>query len=172
MSPATKVFINNCLKERGRKRSRSASPSSRRTRSRQKRQTHFNRRRKSPSTSPPRYHSFMIRIVPAVYFQDADGSKSDWISDGGSNCHATNDENDFVHGTIKTVDVTIDTGGGEGRCTKTGTVKLYSAANNAIIELADTMLLPDCGKKIISESLLDGTCSIQLWQLQRTTKPS
>ena len=102
----------------------------------------------------------MIR-VPAIYFTDkaqqinGNADNEAWIADCGSNRHTTNDIRDYVYGSIKQIHIEVHVGDGITVVHKMGDIMLKDAKTGEYVRLRDVLFLPDCSKKLISESLMD-----------------
>lgn len=78
-----------------------------------------------------------------------------WVSDSGTNKHATNDAADFEPTTVRTINLSVKTGKGHATATKVGDVHLVDANTGKKVTLKDVIYLPECGCKLISEPMLD-----------------
>jgi hypothetical protein len=77
----------------------------------------------------------------------------EWCSDSGSNRFVTNDESDFVPGTIVVQDTIIAVGGGNVVSKKSGTVLVVSEQHNHSIYCTNVLLLETCSKKLMPVSI-------------------
>ena len=97
--------------------------------------------------------------VNAAYYHS--DKSSTWISDCGSNRFTTNDETDFIKGTTEESNIKVEIGAGHVMCTKTGDVRVKDEKTGSQLLLTTVLFLPNCGRKLISESKLDkGGCSV------------
>jgi hypothetical protein len=99
----------------------------------------------------------MVRI-PACYFSDGQSNQAGydaWIADCGSNRHTTNDIRDYVRGSIKKIHIEVHVGDGVTIVTKMGDIMLIDTKTCEYVRLRDVLFLPDCSKKLLSESLMD-----------------
>jgi hypothetical protein len=99
--------------------------------------------------------------VSEIYYnhRSTKTARASFISDGGSNRHATNDISDLYN--VRDVSVDVGVGGGSVKCTKEGEMRIFDNKTKNYVELKNTLYLPDCGRKLVSESRLDmGGCSI------------
>jgi hypothetical protein len=69
----------------------------------------------------------MIRVHAKCYFSGDSIDSNAWISDGGSNRHATNDKDYFIDGSARPVDVAVDVGSGSTPCALMGNVMLHDS---------------------------------------------
>ena len=76
----------------------------------------------------------------------------EWCSDSGTNRFVTNDEDDFVPGSIKQITTIVAVGGGNVTSTKSGTVIVQSLDRNRTITCNNVLLMPNCAKKLMPAS--------------------
>jgi hypothetical protein len=76
----------------------------------------------------------------------------EWCSDSGANRFVTNNEHDFVPGTVVLQDSIIAVGGGTVTSHKTGTVRVMSADHNHCVSCTNVLYLPECSKKLMPAS--------------------
>lgn len=109
-----------------------------------------------------------VHVSPQFYFVESD--RTQWISDGGSNCFVTNDINDFIINSVVEKDVSVGVGSGTVHCKHVGDVLLLDVETGQTFLFQGVHLLPNCGKKLVSEARLDlrgcrvtkedGVCSV------------
>jgi hypothetical protein len=73
----------------------------------------------------------------------------EWVVDTGSNRFVTNDLNDFVPGSVRRVNTSVLVGNGHVISPCEGTVMVRCHTNGTLIECTRTLLLSDCGKKLM-----------------------
>jgi len=137
------------------------------TRSRSSRRSRYSslprrsHRNESPPSDDPFGFSFFI-TVNAAHYHAKTGRKETWISDGGTNCHVTNDEADFIEGTIKVVDIPVSVGNGVTQCNRMGDVLTFDQSTGHYVYLPDTLLLRHSERKLYAEGKADvlNGCSI------------
>ena len=76
----------------------------------------------------------------------------EWCSDSGCNRFVTNDDRDFVPGSIVLNDVVVSVGGGTVVSPKSGTVMVRSAEHNQLIQCENVLFIKECGKKLMPVS--------------------
>ena len=87
----------------------------------------------------------------------------EWVADTGSNRFATNDVNDFVNGSIHPGNTRVMVGSGFVISPCTGIVMIRSHATGKLIACTNTLLLPDCGKKLMpAHPFLDKDCTMTM----------
>ena len=70
----------------------------------------------------------------------------EWCCDSGTNRFVTNDSNDFLPGTIKTVPTIVAVGGGKVTSPCSGTVIVESLDYGWTIQCDNVLFIPECGK--------------------------
>ena len=106
---------------------------------------------KTVLTNPEEYS--LINIKENSYY--AEGDSSEVVADSATSRHTTNDETDFVPGSVVTVDIPVKIGDGVTKCTKMGKVRMRDRKTGNKFIFNDVLLLERCAKKLISESKLD-----------------
>ena len=87
----------------------------------------------------------------------------EWVADTGSNRFATNDVNDFVPESIRPVNTRVMVGSGFVISPCVGTVMVRSHATKNLIACTNTLLLPDCGKKLMpAHPFLEKGCEMKM----------
>ena len=94
-------------------------------------------------------------FISSTLYNDTGHSqaKSTWIADSGCNQLVTNDRSDFFLGTTHTANDAISVGSGAMTCKLRGLVVLET--RYGLLAFPDALYLPDCGRKLIPESILD-----------------
>jgi hypothetical protein len=76
----------------------------------------------------------------------------EWCSDSGTNRFVTNDERDFVPGTIVYHDTIVSVGGGNVTSPMHGTVLIKSLDHGVTISCSKVLLIRECAKKLMPVS--------------------
>ena len=91
----------------------------------------------------------------ACYLGNNIKNPSDWILDGGTTQHATNSIDDFISDSITDCNIPVHTGNGTTTVVKKGTVRAFDNFTERVVRLEDVLFLPDCARKLVSQSKLD-----------------
>ena len=76
----------------------------------------------------------------------------EWCSDSGTNRFVTNDERDFVPGTVLYHDTVVSVGGGNVTSPMQGTVLVKSLDHDQVISCTNVLLIRQCAKKLMPVS--------------------
>ena len=101
-------------------------------------------------------HTCDVHINEASYKNKDDRAQYEWCSDSGTNRFVTNNLDDFVQGSVKSVQTNVNVGGGRITSKFVGTVRVRSLDHGKgtghIIECNDVLYIPTCGKKLMPAS--------------------
>ena len=77
------------------------------------------------------------------------GRQYEWCADTGTNRFVTNDQSDFIPGSLRNVSTVVAVGSGNVTSPAYGDVFVSSPDNDVLIRCTDVLLLPDCATKLM-----------------------
>jgi hypothetical protein len=95
------------------------------------------------------FHSEVLLAGVRTNNSTRDATKYEWCSDSGTNRFVTNDDTDFVPGSVVLIDTKVAVGGGNVTSPKTGTVLIRSRDHKHILTCKDVLYIPECSKKLM-----------------------
>jgi hypothetical protein len=106
---------------------------------------------------PPGITAYTSTVTASVYASNdgVGGDKGNWCVDSGTNKFVTNDEYDFIPGSVNLTETIVSVGSGTCVSPMTGDVLVRSTDTDVLVKFTNVLLLPDCEAKLMPVSPFD-----------------